>query len=195
MVQVKRMKWQSGLGMLLVCAPGFGWQVELGGHSFVQGDIVARQAEQSATEFADLVGFKGDFFRGSAYYGPNHGRRGRQRWILSANGLTVLVDARSGRVLSLWNEARIDDQNHHRHRTGKPLFTNRVRAKAYIEKLVARIGTPKGAVMKFSYNLEGTIKDQNASGQFGAVYIRNKIPVMTISCDIQDGVPVSITFG
>jgi hypothetical protein len=49
--------------------------------------------------------------------------------------------------------------------------------------------------MKFSYNLEGTIKDQNASGQFGAVYIRNKIPVMTISCDIQDGVPVSITFG
>ncbi len=112
---------------------------------------------------------------------------------MSSAGIRVEVDSRADKVLSLWNDARIDDQNHGRHRTGKPLFTNRARAKAYIEKLVARIGTPQGCVMRFAYYLEGTVKDQNSSGSFGAVYIRNSRPVMTISCDIQDGVPVSIT--
>ncbi len=49
------------------------------------------------------------------------------------------------------------------------MFTNRLKAKASIERLVARIGTPKGCVMKYPYELEGKVKDQNSSGSFGAV--------------------------
>ncbi len=153
------------------------------------------RAALAANRFATALGLHADFRRGTAVYDRDYGHLPGKAWNLTDAGYEVTVAAHSCQVLSLTNEARIDDQNHRRRRTGKPLFTNRVRAKAYIEKLVARIGTPKGCVMKFSYNLEGTIKDQNASGQFGAVYFRNKRPVMTISCDIQDGVPVSITIG
>jgi hypothetical protein len=116
-------------------------------------------------------------------------------WELDCGAYSTWVLAHTGKVVAFWNEKRIDDQNHHRNRTGKVRFPNRMRAKQYLKQLVAKIGTPKGCVMKFEYHLEGTIRDQNSSGSFGAVYFRNSRPVMTISCDMQDGVPVSITIG
>lgn len=117
-------------------------------------------------------------------------------WNFSGPRYALSVDTRTGRVLAFHNLARIDAQYRRIGRTGKVRFASESAARAYVETIARKLAVPKGAtITSWSYKRDGAVKDQNSSGHFGATYSLGGRPYVSISCDIQDGMILGISFG
>lgn len=99
------------------------------------------------------------------------------------------VDTVSGRVTSIINQKRRDDQYRKRCRTGGQKFPSEQAAKNHLRTVATKLGVPATASLThFGWKKDGEVRDANSSG---AVYANYRIPgreVFIVEVDPQDGV-------
>lgn len=99
------------------------------------------------------------------------------------------VDAISGRIKSLLNRKRHNDQYKNRGRTGGQKFPSEQAAKNHLRTVATKLGVPASASLThFGWKKDGEVRDANSSG---AVYANYRIPgreVFIVEVDPQDGV-------